>query len=156
MEEKIFVKDKKATFICPDCGFSAVRDVSAFLTIQTKVRIRRTCKKCGRMDSVLLERRRFARKPLSFAGLYWKLKNTEIQGFMTVEDLSRSGVRVMIPVYQPLFPGDLLGIEFRLDRGAQPLIQREAIVRNIHEKSVGLEFLSMEHTDSLGPYLAFL
>lgn len=156
MDEKIFARDGKATFVCPSCGFSAIQDVSRFLEIKTSTRMRCTCKQCRHTYAVLLERRRFVRKSTFFKGLYSVLPKSQIQGAMTVVDISRTGLKVQIPVYQPLFQGDILGLEFRLDRGGCPLIHREAIVRTIHDRFVGLEFLSKEHTDPLGPYLAFL
>ncbi|TYT75394.1 PilZ domain-containing protein [Desulfobotulus mexicanus] len=155
--EKLFVKNKQATFICPACGFSALRDVSRFLHIQTSIHIRCLCKNCGHQYRVLLERRSFVRKNTSFTGRYKARNNNQHQGVMTVLDISRSGLKMQILIPQMFSAGDILELEFRLDRGSCPVIQREAIVKNIlGKKIIGLEFSSSTHTDALGPYLAFL
>ncbi|TWI74335.1 PilZ domain-containing protein [Desulfobotulus alkaliphilus] len=155
--EKIFVKNMNATFICPACGFSAIRDVSRFMDVKSTIHIRCLCKHCSHQYRVLLERRSFVRKSTSFTGRYKSRNNIQSQGVMTVLDISRSGLKMQILIPQKLSAGDVLELEFRLDRGSCPLIHREGIVKNIlGGKTIGLEFSSSNHTDALGPYLAFL
>nr|WP_303649993.1 PilZ domain-containing protein [Desulfobotulus pelophilus] len=127
-----------------------------FLQIESAVRIRCTCRECRHTYRVLLERRRFIRKPTACAGRYRISGRTPREGDMIVVDISRTGLQIQSMVLHVFYPGERVELEFRLDKGSFPLIRREALVKNVRSQYVGMAFVSQEHTDALGPYLAFL
>ena len=154
MLQKAFIaKDNTATFVCPECQKSKTADVSKYKHIEKAVRVKISCP-CGHSYSVLLERRKHIRKHLNLSGTFINKKNSE-RGYMTITDLSRSGLRIKLNSPQDLEPGDKLDLEFTLDDKLRSVVKREVTVRSVKNLSVGAEFVHSEHFDKLGPYLLF-
>jgi hypothetical protein len=74
---------------------------------------------------------------------------------MTVEDLSRSGLRIKQDFPKEISPGDHLALAFKLDDDQQSIVRKEVVVISVKGSSVGAAFLNSEHYDKLGPYLLF-
>lgn len=149
-------KDDKATFKCPKCQKIQIKDVSQFKNIN-KATIKVKCKcPCGNVYKIILERRREVRKPVSFVGIYTSLeKGMDVQGRMTIVDLSRSGLRFQTRMPQQFEAGEKVQIEFNLDDQQQTPIKRNVIIRSQHGNSVGASFESSDHYDKLGTYLLY-
>ncbi len=154
MSLKVFINDKNmATFICPKCEKSKTSNVAKYKQTETSVRVNCKCP-CGHSYSVLLERRKHTRKPISLLGTY-SCVNSGDRGQMTVVDISRTGLKIRLSVKRELELGEKLNLEFTLDDQNQSTIKREVYVRSLKDQFVGVEFCKMEHYDQLGPYLAW-
>ncbi|MBF0101286.1 MAG: PilZ domain-containing protein [Desulfobacterales bacterium] len=152
--EKVFVNtENNATFMCPECGTSKVVNVAQYMKVESSVRVKCKCK-CGHTYPVIIERRKFFRKQTNLLGLLF-YDNDYKRGLMTVEDVSRSGIKIRINSPIDLKLGDKMEVEFNLDDRDRSLIRREVVVRSIRGQNIGLEFLSMDHYDKLGTYLMF-
>ncbi len=151
--KKTFINSfNKATFVCPECERSKTINVSKYKETKKAVKVNCMCS-CGHSYTVLLERRQHFRKKVSLSGIFTQNKNKK--GFITVNDLSRSGLKFELFEDEYFQIGDRLWIEFTLDDPSQSLIKREVIIKNIRGLYIGAEFESPEHLDKLGPYLLY-
>lgn len=158
MTVKIYVNENnRATFVCPKCQNTAVKDLTRYIERKKAPRLKAKCG-CGHTYEVFLEKRKKFRKPVELAGSYTFTDVTiapEAQmGSMTVTDLSYSGLRIKLQV-PPLFNvGDMIVVEFRLNDANRSHIRKKVIVKNIKELSVGLAYADPQNHDSvLGFYL---
>lgn len=154
MTQKVFISNEdKATFICPECKRSKTTSVSKYKAWETAVRVNCKCP-CGHTYSVLLERRKHVRKPLNLPGTY-QLLNKNNRGRMKVVDMSRSGLRLEVFYPKDFAPGDRVRLTFNLDDPDQTTIIKEVHVRSVKNNFIGVEFISFEHYDKLGPYILY-
>ncbi len=140
--KKVFINnDNMATFVCPECKKQTTADVLEYKDINKAVRIQHTCS-CGHSQTVLLERRKFYRKNVNIRGVY-RLPGENVQRPMTVKDLSRSGLKLVLEKEGAKL-GDNLCVEFRLDNPQRTSIKKDVIVRTVFGDSVGTEFCSRD------------
>jgi uncharacterized Zn finger protein len=151
--KKIFVEENDmATITCPGCGMAKSVNVGKF-TGRTKTLTVR-CKKCGGNFSVLLEFRAAVRKKVHLDGNYKKFGTNEWRR-MVVKDIShisRTGIRITGP--HSLKEGDEIRVKFTLDDEIRSEIERNAVVRWVKDRDVGLEVTGNSPYESkLGFYL---
>ena len=147
-EEKVFIKDDKAKFICPKCKKVTIEDVSQFRDIEVVVRIKHGCT-CGHSYNVLLERRKFYRKNVNLTGTFCYM-NDRNKIAMLIKDVSRGGLKMIVSHPGNFKEGDKLFVEFHLDDKHKTLIQKEVIIRNrYNNRTIGVEFTSR---DMKNPY----
>ena len=152
--EKVFAdKQGKAVFQCPECGFKTAFDASGYRERDSRIKIK--CR-CGANVPVLIEFREFYRRPVSLPG-WCHVHRTEDLLEIRINDLSMSGLAFSIesPDGAPasLEVGDVLTLQFRLDRPPHDLIQRRGEVRNVRGNAVGVRFSKAEYDKELGFYL---
>jgi len=158
MAVKIYVNENNsATFICPKCQKTAVKDLTRYIERKKAFRLKARCN-CGHSYEVFLEKRKKFRKPADLPGSYKftavAAASEEQQGSMTVKDLSYSGLRIKLSVPPRFKVGDTIFVEFRLDDANRSRIRKKVIVKNIEELSVGLAYADPQNHDSvLGFYL---
>lgn len=159
--EKIFVtSDNRATLVCNACGNRQRRDVSRFTGLQQEVRLKWRCT-CGEVNRVVLERRNFIRIIVNLRGTFsfYSQDGRFSMAPMVVVNLSRGGLQFKREAYRRTHPfqeGDHLTVQFDLDDKNKSSITREVVVSTIRKDgTVGAEFLSKEHYDPLGTYIAF-
>jgi hypothetical protein len=154
MTEKVFIgSNDMATFKCPECNKTKTTNVSRFRNIQQAVRVKCKCP-CGHTYSALLERRKHIRKDTHLAGTFIH-ENGVDRGTMDILDLSRSGLRIKTNFPANIKVGDKMRLEFTLDDKQFSKVSKEVIVRSVSGRSIGTEFVSLEHFDKLGSYLLF-
>ncbi len=153
MTQKVFVnQDKMATFTCPKCQKTKRMDVSRFCSQQKEIKLKYKCA-CQHVYSVILERRRYIRKPVCLMGNVIRDKK---RYEMKVEDLSRYGMRIrLLDRHVPLEKEGVLAIEFTLDDPNKTVVNKEVIIQTIMPKSIGVKFKSTDHYDNFGKYLLF-
>lgn len=149
--------DNTATFACPKCRKTGVKDLTEYLQRKKSNRLKARCG-CGHAYEVFLEKRKKFRKQTDLIGSYKYIpENTatpDYNGSMSVKDISFSGVRIKLQMMPRFKLGDILSIEFRLNDTNRSQIKKKAVVRNIKNFSAGLEFTSSQNHDSvLGFYL---
>jgi hypothetical protein len=137
-EKKVFMdSDNKAFFICPRCDKAQRQDVSAYRRHEHPVRISFTCGKCGSVASVVLERRSHYRIAICKPGAYGPVCE-QLEGAVTVLDLSRTGIRVELDKDIGFEPGDRFCLEFTLPN--EEVAQREVVVIHGADRIVRAEF----------------
>jgi hypothetical protein len=143
--EKVFINaENKATFICPKCRHSIIKDVSKYKDIKKVVRLKSKCDDCGYAYIVLLERRKHYRKDVNISGICISEKE-KVKRAMTVKDLSRSGLKFELTDGNSVQIGDKLTVKFRLDDINRTLIEKEVIVRTMRgQNMIGTEFCSTD------------
>ena len=154
MTYTILVKEDFQAFItCPSCHQVREQDVSSFMGVKSRVRIRCGCK-CGHSFHVQLERRQFVRKDVSLP-VVCKVQERgyKLQG--TVTDISQSGLRVHLSTPVSLTAGMRVSLSFQLDDRDNSLIEKHGIIRSISELDVGMAFDSTQHYGKLGLYIEF-
>lgn len=156
MTEKVFITDdNRATFVCPNCEKTKTVDISQYKSLNRAIRIKLKCS-CGHSHTVFLERRKHYRKETNFPGKYTQIISGEgkSSGMMTVKDLSRSGLKIKLNVRSNLKVGDRLMVFFHLDDRNNSLIRKEAVIRNINDSFIGVQFCQADEYDKiLGFYL---
>jgi len=152
MVQKVFVtQDNKAKVICPECGKVRQMDVSKFSNYEKEVRLKCTCV-CKHSFGILLERRKHIRRAVNLAGTL-TVDSTELP--VTITDISRRGLKVMLDEPVDLSVNDKVILNFVLDDAGNSHVRKEVIVRKVMDTQIGVEFLSQDHYDKLGPYLLF-
>ncbi len=153
MTQTVFVnRENKAVFTCPRCTRSKSTDVSRVFNADKKVHIKVRCP-CGQIFPVILERRKFYRKPTRLPGIFIPEK-TKKEFPMTVINISRTGLEFKSHEIKKLRVDDRLQVEFRLDDKSRSLIKKEVMIRKITENTAGTEFCEKDEYDKvLGFYL---
>lgn len=158
MAVKVYVNDDNtATFVCPQCERTGVKDLTKFIQHKNATRIKARCG-CGHSYEVFLEKRKKFRKQADLPGTY-KYSSTdngaqEQIGSMTVKDISYSGLRIKMQMTPRFNVGDTLFVEFRLDDTNRSQIKKKVVVKNMNGLTAGLAYSSPQNHDSvLGFYL---
>jgi hypothetical protein len=112
-------------FKCQLCGYR-------FIALRWRVRYLR-------MEE---DRREYERLSTAFS-LTFSVGDYEVTG--TACDISMSGCTFQADSRQPK-EGDVLGMKLRISKDLEP-IDVQAVVRNIRQQYVGVEFLRFQHTD---------
>lgn len=156
MLPKVFIAgNNSATFVCPQCGNVTTANVAKYATIKQKVTVSCRCS-CGHLFDVSLEKRRQYRKDTNLPGVfYYRLDNGETdKGSMRVVDISSTGLKLKLNVVRKFKEGDALKVEFHLDDKRRTLMEKEVVVRNVHQNLVGTSFAQNQVEDpNLGFYL---
>jgi hypothetical protein len=154
MTQTILVKEDLLAFVtCPSCHQVREQDVSSFMGVESRVRIRCKCR-CGHAFHVQLERRLFVRKAV-FLPVVCRVQERgyKLQG--TVTDISQSGLRVHLSTLVSLNVGMRVSISFNLDDRENSIIEKQGIIRSISDVEVGMAFDSTQHYGKLGLYIEF-
>lgn len=153
MVQKVFLIGDTtiARFSCPACGKDRKKDVSAFSGAQKQVKIKCVCS-CKHEFSVILERRKHVRRQVDLDGVLtyqneaWPVK---------IIDISRLGLLIAAQEELHLKPGQKIVVSFILDDSTQSSVEKEVIIKSVVGNEIGVQFLSQDHYDKLGPYLLF-
>jgi hypothetical protein len=155
--EKVFLSENNmATFICKACGKARRADMSKYRNHDKAVRVKVKCQ-CGHSQSVLVERRKLFRKNVSLPGRFSWIDSAEEKkgGWMTVQNISRAGLRIKFHVEQDIKVGMRCVVEFNLDDSQGSLIEKEGVVRMTDGLIAGVEFDTSGPTDPTDKTLGF-
>lgn len=152
-KRKVFINaDNQATFVCPECQRSSVRDVSQYTHIDKAVRVKCQCE-CGHSYFVSLERRKHYRKEISLPGIF---KSQAIgRGQMTIKDISRFGLKFEVKSGRCPYLDEVVIVEFYLDDSHNTFISKEAVIKKVHNMTVGAEFCSINSSNQADRRLGF-
>ena len=158
MAEIIYINDDNtATFVCPKCQKTGIKDLTEYLQRKKSNRLKARCG-CGHSYEVFLEKRKKFRKQTDLLGSYTYIPgNSNIPdhtGSMNVKNISFSGIRIKLKMMPRFKVGDILSVEFRLDDTNRSQIKKKVLVKNLKGLNVGLAFTSPQNHDNvLGFYL---
>lgn len=143
-------ESRQVMVMCPKCERGRNLDFSQHAEVGTVIR---TWCKCGNAYHCRLEFRRNYRKKVNLPGSFYVPANN-LQGEMTVTDISLGGVGFTLPAPYGLLPDTIIDLHFTLDDLKKTPIQRRVRVRTVKGLSVGSEFLEQRGRDKdLGYYL---
>jgi hypothetical protein len=149
---RVFLNDQKdGTFICPACNNGVIKHLGEFSQSNKAIRLICTCK-CGHVYRVLVERRRFFRKPVNLVGIYCfnEGENNPRKGPIKILDVSQSGLQFSLNSVPEFKVGDRIVVEFRMDDRDRSRIREMGTVKDIRSNRVGLQFDTVDPNDGLG------
>jgi hypothetical protein len=150
MVEKIFLtKSGKAEVLCPECGKTKLTDFERFRNINKKLKLKVTCK-CSHAFSIILERREHVRHRVDLRGVL--IANQETYN-IKVFDISQRGMKIRTREVLDLNYYDKVVVEFILDDDRESMISKDAVIKQIDQKYIGVQFSSPNHFDMFGKYL---
>jgi hypothetical protein len=155
--KKIYVNDhEKGTIICEKCGKTRVVNLSDFKNIGKPLKVK--CG-CGHFFFVRIEVRKFYRKSTHLRGEYIKISHEVTQGLekgaMTVEDLSRTGLRFSTKIPHNIRGADMLRVRFVLDNAQHSEVHKSAIAKWVTNYLVGAEFVDFDTFNEANRTLGF-
>lgn len=152
---KIFLTDDgKTTITCPHCQKKVIKNLSDNQNIRHVKKIRISCS-CGHTFVALLEKRRFFRKATRFSGKFIcrQARGKVREGFLTIVEASRSGLRLKLDMRMDLQIGDKLEVEFWIDRQKQLIVRKHGLIQRIDDQYVSIKFSTTDHYDQYGKFL---
>lgn len=151
---KSYVTDDLFTVIrCSSCNRSRNMNVSGFINAKSEIKLKAKCL-CGNSFDAILERRKQYRKITNLPGTYGicSMAGNNRNGHLTVEDLSRTGMKLKIVNTNDISVGDILIVQFCLDDVAKSMLDKMVIVKHRHHQCIGTEFAP---TETVGKALSF-
>ena len=157
--KKIHINDhEEGTLICEKCGKTRVVNLSDLKNIGKPLKVKCSC---GHFFFVRIEVRKFYRKSTHLRGEYIKISNDATKGLekgaMTVEDLSRTGLKFRTKTSHNIRVEEMLRVRFILDDTQHSEVNKGAIVKWVTNYGVGAEFVDFdtftEANRTLGFYL---
>ena len=157
LQKAYITSNQMITFICPKCQHPRVVSVAAHTKLEKADKVRVTCKRCGYKYGVSIERRGQYRKAVNLPGIYTQVVNGQMRGkgYMTVIDLSRTGLKLKLNEKEAFAIGDKLIIEFNLDDANHSLIKKEVKVMKVDNAELGVAFYSMHPSNPSDKALGF-
>ncbi|MDF1593849.1 MAG: PilZ domain-containing protein [Desulfobacterales bacterium] len=153
MTEKIFLDDQNhATFKCPKCSKSWTKDLSGFKDTNKRIQLKCKCP-CGHVFPVIQERRKGLRRSVTVTGAYFH-NQREIRGLITVKNISKSGVGLVLSTKQSINKGDKLQLKFNLDNARKSFVDKEGVVKKIENDYLGVEFIDEAWGEELKDYFS--
>lgn len=129
-QTKIYIGRNESTIlVCPKCQRTMMLDCREYMDAEGKVQIRHSCA-CGHSNLVFLERRRALRKTARLSGFYASVSGGRHHR-MTVENLSRSGIRFEVADAAPPQIGEELMVGFHLEDAARTYIRKKVVIREL-------------------------
>lgn len=151
MAEKIFLDENNhATFICPKCSKTWSKDLSGFKDPNKRIQLKCKCP-CGNTFPVVQERRKGLRRVVTVTGAYFHNQRA-IRGLITIKNISKSGVGLVLSTKQSINKGDKLQLKFNLDNSKKSFIDKEGVVKKIDGDFVGVQFVDENWGDELKDY----
>ena len=152
MSEKVFVTlENIGIFECPECRKSWTKDLSNLKNILKNNRVICNCP-CGHSFRAVLERRRHPRKITNLKGAFVH-DRSQRRGSIIVRNISQSGARLELSSEQFIHVGERLILKFNLDDPEGSFVHKEAIVKKIDGRDIGVEFCGFSHKNALESYL---
>jgi hypothetical protein len=127
---KIYIERNESTIlVCPKCQRTMMLDCREYIDAEGKVHIRHSCA-CGYSNLVFLERRQALRKTTRLPGFYAPVSGGAHRR-MTVENLSRSGLKFELEDSALLRIGEELMVGFHLADENRTYIRKKVVVREL-------------------------
>ncbi len=152
---KSFVKENKATIVCPSCNIAKTLSVEVFKEKTHHIKVQCSC---GYPFAVDLEFRKAFRKPTSLMGYYELHTQYGIEsGRAKLQDLSLQGVSFDVRnIHHEIEPGVKGSLRLTLDDRKQSKLVRGVVVRSVRQSVIGCEFNDDNASKELGFYMLSL
>ena len=155
--KNIYVDDtEKGTLICEKCGKTRVVNLSDFKNLGKPLKVKCSC---GHFFFVRIEVRKFYRKSTHLRGEYIKISHDVAKGLekgaMTVEDLSRTGLKFRTRMSHNIRVEDMIRVRFILDDPQRSEVNKSATVKWVTDYLVGVEFVDFDTFNEANRTLGF-
>jgi hypothetical protein len=140
--------------MCPLCFKGKTVDVAKQNRSDLPAMVKCRCD-CGHYFTAIFEKRRHSRKGVSLPGVYIRYigrKEVEREQMLVV-DLSISGMQFILREKRTFGISDKLVVVFNLEDHQKSLIKKEVIVKHINGMTIGAEFCSEDHCQTIKTYL---
>ncbi|MGD9948296.1 MAG: PilZ domain-containing protein [Desulfobulbus sp.] len=136
---KVYVRENNtATMVCPSCQAVKHFDAERYRHQRHTFSVR--CR-CQHVFSVLLDFRRNYRKQTSLHGTYEIISKDGVGGgIIHINNISRGGLGFSVSGIHRIEKDQLLQVEFQLNDKNKTVLKKQAVVRAVHQNSVGCEF----------------
>lgn len=143
----------KTTITCPKCKKTKRANVSKFLKLETRVKLKCRCNRCDNEFSALLERRRSKRKNVSMPG--WLIVNGRKDKIL-IENISMHGLKIRLLNETELVKKQRVGIKFEIGDSMSSCVSSSVRIKKIFNSTrIGCEYLNFDHAGNLGKYFMF-
>lgn len=133
------VDNETVHLMCPKCGNSREIPVTSFSQKDNRYRVQ--CR-CGYSYIIMLERRSFNRKTTDLRGTYTTASFGKDE-IIDIINLSTTGLCLVRRDDRELTVGQFISLIFRLDNFERDEIKCQAVIRQINDKKIGVEFLDL-------------
>ncbi len=140
LPEKAYVKNNRATIVCPSCHGSKTISVDNVRKKHQPLKVRCSC---GYNFTLRMEFRACYRKETSLFGDY-SLKKEPVgleAGRTKVVNLSMKGACFEVRGHHNIVPGMRGELVFTLDNKKQTVLFREVLIKSVSGTKIGCEFL---------------
>ena len=126
----------KAVIVCARCTAHTPIDARPYLDSHKSLKVR--CR-CGHKFPIVFDIRNFHRKELHLPGQYTK-SSGNVPDFLSIEDMSYTGVKFKTGMSHKIEVNDVLTIEFRLDNRRRTRIVKTVRVMHVVGGMIGADF----------------
>jgi hypothetical protein len=144
MTIRVFISEMgTAQFKCPECQDVRIVDLSRYKDVERALSVKISCSKCKHPFTAFVDRRLQYRKEVDLPGHYRVvISGKELpRRAMTVNDISRTGLRFKVASNGKLNVGDRIHLDFQLDDARKTEVEKEGVIRKIEGDSIGVQFL---------------
>jgi len=138
-------KQGQGVLVCDQCGKTKVAHLAAVQHLGKPLKVKCSC---GHSFVIHLETRTFYRKNTHLPGEYTKTSGERVhrreQGLMTVEDLSRTGLRLRMTTQHTLRVHDIIEVRFTLDNAQHFAVCKQVRIVRVDGSCVGAAWLDSE------------
>jgi hypothetical protein len=138
-EIKVHIRENNtATFICPSCGAVKHFEAGRFRHQRHSFSVR--CR-CQQVFSVQLDFRRYYRKQTNLNGTYEILSEGGVGGgIIHISNVSRGGIGFTVSGLHRIEKDQLIQVEFQLNDKKKTVLKKQAVVKSVHQNSIGCQF----------------
>jgi hypothetical protein len=139
---KIFINsNNEGEIVCPKCEKAKTIHLAKDRIPIKPIRVK--CN-CGHSFSIVLEYRKYYRKPVSIPGKLCHRQSGEELGEIVVTSVSVVGIGFDLKSVVSVLMDEVYEVVFTLDDNLDSTIREAVVVRRINGKDVGAEFLDAE------------
>ena len=136
--KKVYVRpDGTAVLTCPHCNIQREVQAESFKGYKHKLKVKCSCKETF---MVFIEFRNRVRKKTNLRATYINHSQDDSSGFLTIQDVSVTGLSFSSRDLKNFKVGDILTVEFTLDDEYRSQIIKKIIIRDIRKNSAGCQY----------------
>jgi hypothetical protein len=136
--KKVYVRpDGTVVLTCPHCNIQREVQAESFKGYKHKLKVKCSCKETF---MVFIEFRNRVRKKTNLRATYINHSQDDSSGFLTIQDVSVTGLSFSSRDLKNFKVGDILTVEFTLDDEYRSQIIKKIIIRDIRKNSAGCQY----------------
>ncbi len=148
---KVYVtQNNLASIRCPECGRQKNMEVSKFKKHHKAIMVKCTC---NFSFPIIFEKRQHYRKMVNFMGHYSSEDNSISQKPITIEDISRTGMRFRTSTQNQVEAGQNIIVHFVLDDDQRTSLDLKVTVVRVQGLEAGAEYTDANIPKALAFYL---
>ena len=155
-EKTYLIKNGLFQMFCPSCSISRTIGIRNISQVDRKITLRIKCI-CGCIHFAHIERRTLRRKKTNRRGYFVLKKNENLAGALMVKNISVGGAGFRILGNQNMLEiNDRLTLGIGIIKAPSHIIQKDALVRNLRDSFVNVEFQNNKNEEEDSIFSNFL